>query len=54
MLHISSMVMSATGWAEVARSVDDRQDSWGSAEGVLCPQVVSLDGSNLDGSKWVD
>jgi len=44
-------VISATGQAEVTRSVDDSQDSWESAKGVFCLQVVSSDRSNLDGSK---
>jgi len=43
--------MSTTGQAEVVRSMDDGQASWGSAEGMLWLWVVGLDGSNLDGSK---
>jgi len=35
-LHIASTVIGATGRAEVARSMDDNQASWESAEGVLC------------------
>ena len=50
-LHISSMMMSATGWDKVMRSMDDRQASWGSAKGMLCLWVVSSDGSNPDRSK---
>src|SRR5882724_7821219 len=50
-LHISSTVISATVWAEVAKFVDDSHASQGSAEGMLCLWVVSLDGSNLDRSK---
>jgi len=50
-LHISSTVISATGRAEVVQSMGDSQASWGSAKGMPCPQVVSLDRSNLDGSK---
>src|SRR5882724_2676677 len=49
--HISSTVISATGQPEVTRSMDDSQSSCESAKGVFCQQVVSLDRSNLDGSK---
>jgi len=44
-------VISATVQAEVAKTVDDSHASQGSAEGILCQWVVSLDGSNLAGSK---
>ena len=53
-LHISSTVISATGWAKVMRSVDDSQASWGSAEDMFCLQVLSLDGSNWMEAKWMD
>jgi len=47
-------VISATGWAAVARSIGDGQALWGSAEGMLFLWVVDSDGSNLDGGKMDD
>src|SRR5882724_10636280 len=52
--HIFSMVIGATGQAEVRRSVDDSQASQGSVEGMFCLWVLSSDRSNwkqLDGIK---
>jgi len=34
-LHISSTMIGATGWAEVTRHLDDSRSSWESAKGVL-------------------
>src|SRR5882724_4406187 len=48
-LLISSTMKGATGQAEVMRSMDHSQASWGSAKGVFCPWVLSSDRSNLDG-----
>ena len=50
-LHIFFHNDESTGQAELMRSMEDSQAVQGSAEGVLCLQAVSLDGSNPDGSK---
>jgi len=52
--HILSTVLSATGQAEVVRSIDDSQASQGSAEGMFCTWVLSSDRGNQMEAKWMD
>src|SRR5882724_4103452 len=46
-----STLMSATGRAEASRSMDNEPSLTRISQGVLCPWVVSLNGSKLDRHK---
>ena len=52
-LHLPSTMTGTTNQAGFMKHMDDSQALWKSAEDV-CLWVASLDGSKLDGSRWLD